>query len=84
MAESLPALNDTLWGPAYLSDMNYAYGPAYAINAINTQADVRIKKMVQTRFFFSNMWQWTFMVPILEKTRVRIHLKKHDTHNLRW
>ena len=35
MAESLPALNDTFWGPAYLSDMNYAYGPAYAINAID-------------------------------------------------
>ena len=23
-SESLPALNDTLWGPAYLSDMDYA------------------------------------------------------------
>lgn len=50
-AESLPALNDTLWGPAYLSDMDYAHGPAYAINAIITEADVRIKKMVQTWFF---------------------------------
>ena len=82
-AERLPALNDTLWEPAYLSDMDYAYCPAYAINAIITEADVRIKKMVQT-FFFPAMWQWMFVVPILEKTRVRIHFKKHDTHNFRW
>ena len=50
-SESLSALNDTLWGPAFLSDMDYAFGPWYAISAIITKADVRIKKMIQTRFF---------------------------------
>ena len=52
-AESLPALNDTLWEPAYLSDMDYAYCPAYAINAIITEADVRIKKNGPDLVFFS-------------------------------
>ena len=51
-AESLPALNDTLWGPAYLSNMDYAYCPAYAINAIITEADVRIKKKWSRLGFF--------------------------------
>ena len=53
-AESLTALNDTLWGPAYLSDMDFAYCPAYAINAIITEADVRIKKKWSRLGFFSS------------------------------
>ena len=32
--------------------MGYAYGAAHAINAITTQADVRMKKVVQTRFLW--------------------------------
>ena len=49
-------LNYTFWGPADLIEMDDAYSPAHAINAIIAQADVRMKKVVQTRVFPA-VWQ---------------------------